>query len=488
MPINEEHVTGVKIHTFPKETVENDALVTGLKTVNGVLTNVNFTFATILLWFRQNVLSLFIPSTAKGAADGVAELDANGKVPATQIDLSSKQDTITASGILKGDGNGCVSAAVSGTDYQAPLTAGTDYATPGMIPSVPAASTVAPPMDGTAAPGTSLNYAREDHVHPSDTGKQDALTFDNAPAHGSGNPVTGGGIYDAITAVPPWYGGVDLTSVFSSEIAASPYNGDPWAWIKGRITDGDWTGLHIGDYIPFTTTETTPQTLNAQIMGIDTYTGYGDTMVGHHIDWCCKELWGTRHPANPVNFNNGTKFGDAAATEYPWLASDLYLYLNSLSGTVASATSVGGGTGTAKNYTSGGVYYYLPSALKAQIVEKRAYLPKRYNASSLLSDDNAGGWTNIGKLWLPSECEVYGSPCWGGKGSYATMGNSIQYPLFACNMNRVKKRSGSRDSWWLLSASSYDTMNFCRVTNYGSAALYNASGTVLAAPVCFRIA
>jgi len=43
---------------------------------------------------------------------------------------TSRQAKITASGILKGNGNGGVSAAVSGTDYQEPLTAGTDYQTP----------------------------------------------------------------------------------------------------------------------------------------------------------------------------------------------------------------------------------------------------------------------------------------------------------------------------------------------------------------------
>lgn len=64
------------------------------------------------------------------------------------------QPTITASGILKGDGSGGVSAAVAGTDYQAPLTAGTDYQTP--------------------------------------------LTFDNAPTENSNNPVTSGGIYSAM--------------------------------------------------------------------------------------------------------------------------------------------------------------------------------------------------------------------------------------------------------------------------------------------------
>ena len=49
-----------------------------------------------------------------------------GNVPSD----STKQDKITASGILKGNGSGGVSAAVAGTDYQTPLTAGTDYQTP----------------------------------------------------------------------------------------------------------------------------------------------------------------------------------------------------------------------------------------------------------------------------------------------------------------------------------------------------------------------
>ena len=44
--------------------------------------------------------------------------------------LTGKQDKITASGILKGDGAGTISAAVAGTDYQTPLVAGTDYQTP----------------------------------------------------------------------------------------------------------------------------------------------------------------------------------------------------------------------------------------------------------------------------------------------------------------------------------------------------------------------
>lgn len=46
----------------------------------------------------------------------------------------------------------------------------------GVIPSVPSASSATPAMDGTASPGSSGSWARGDHVHPSDTGKQDKIT------------------------------------------------------------------------------------------------------------------------------------------------------------------------------------------------------------------------------------------------------------------------------------------------------------------------
>ena len=127
-------------------------------------------------------------------------------------EAADKQDKITVSGILKGDGAGGISATVAGTDYQAPLTAGTDYATPA---SVPAASAAAPQMDGTAAAGSSAAFARADHVHPTDTGRQAVITasgvlqgdgqgnvtaksVDTAPASGSSNLITSGAVYAAI--------------------------------------------------------------------------------------------------------------------------------------------------------------------------------------------------------------------------------------------------------------------------------------------------
>ena len=165
--MDNEEIQGVKFSEFPSQTPVNADEVVGLHSGD----NARFSIANIVAAVRNGLANIFVPKTDVGVADGVASLDSNGKVPGTQLDLSGKQSTITASGILKGDGQGGVSAAVSGTDYQAPLTAGTDYATPAMIPSVPSASTSNPAMDGTASPGSSGAWAKGDHVHPSDTTK-----------------------------------------------------------------------------------------------------------------------------------------------------------------------------------------------------------------------------------------------------------------------------------------------------------------------------
>lgn len=331
------------------------------------------------------------------------------------------------------------------------------------------------------------------------------------------------------------YPGEDLTVIFAEEIAGYT---DPWAWIDARIKAANYDGLHVRDYIPFKTTNNI--TLKARIAGIDPYYQYGDTTVGHHIDFVCEELWPTLKPINPVNYNNGLiptenivadggstqftltkpmyavakvtlggadltgwtydkdtqKLTFAAApasgtmtvtgtgTEWPWLACDLYHWLNSLAGHVPNGTGVNPAIKQV-DYTNDGVYHFLPDALKAVIITKRFIAGKRYSASGNLSDENGWGWTDIGKLWLPTECEVYGFPVWGTKTGYG-LGGSIQYPLFMGNMDRVKKRNGSRLYWWLLSPYTGATY-WCDVNYNGNATNNSASNANVAAPVCFRV-
>lgn len=272
------------------------------------------------------------------------------------------------------------------------------------------------------------------------------------------------------------YPGTDLTVKFADEIKG--YS-DEWAWAKARRNAGNYAGMHVNDYIPITCSN--GYVLKAQIAGINTYTGYADQQVGNHIDFICKELWNDLHVMNKVNYNNGN-----ANSPSPFLASDLNYWLNSMSGTVPNSTSDPSVT-TEVDYTAGGVLYYLPDKLKNQIITKRILLPSRYTAGSVLTSDNSWAWQITDKLWIPSEVEVYGAPCWGDSGYGA--GGFVQYPYFANNMNRVKRRCSSNDRyrWWVLSAYSGNSTYFAYVSYNGSADGDSATYAYVAAPVCFRI-
>lgn len=76
---------------------------------------------------------------------------------------TTRQAKITASGILKGDGSGGVTAATSGTDYALPS-------------AIPSAYTSTPNMDGTGSAGSGTAYARGNHTHPTDTSRQAKIT------------------------------------------------------------------------------------------------------------------------------------------------------------------------------------------------------------------------------------------------------------------------------------------------------------------------
>lgn len=250
------------------------------------------------------------------------------------------------------------------------------------------------------------------------------------------------------------YEGVDLKTKFAAEIAR--YS-DVWAWIKARITAVDYSGLHVGDYVPFTMNGFA---IKAQIAGIDTYREYGDVAIGHHIDFISKDCYPMNVLWNTTNVNNGR-----AANAAPWMVSDIKSMLNTT------------------------WYGFLPVALQAQIIEKRLHIETRYTSGSTLTDSTSWGWNDVGKLWVPSEFEVYGGIIWGTKGF--SQNGSVQYPIFAGNSEkRVKNKGdgGYRCAWWLLSVAGGLSTSCCYVGSSGTADRAGASDTILCAPVCFRIA
>lgn len=350
---------------------------------------------------------------------------------------------------------------------------------------------------------------------------------------------------DAPQLTPGAYDGVDLTLKFATEIAAPPYSGNPWAWIKARITAKNYLGIHYRDYIPITCAN--GNVLKMQVMGINTYKGAGDTELGDHIDFISKDCWPGAVTYNPVNYNNGLgcdKFvGDgettafqlchrtantypalgsvtvggttadastytydgttgvltfAAAPEsaavikavwatseaYPFLVSNAYAFLNSEKMGVPNEAAADPLL-TEVDYTAGGVWYYLPDNVKSVIATKRFLAGSRYTANTLRTSESTWEWKNLGRLWLPDEMEVYGARKWGGN---YTDGFGRPYPGFADgNRSKGDGDGRSRAHWWLLPAYSGNSTNFCSVNYTGYAGSGSASVTYVRLPVCFRI-
>lgn len=287
------------------------------------------------------------------------------------------------------------------------------------------------------------------------------------------------------------FDGRDLTQVFADEIAN--YS-DEWAWIKARIQAGNYNGLFIADYIPLTINAGTvggtaikTQTFKCQIAGIDTYTGCCDTEQGHHIDFISKEVIDTEVKWNPTDNNNAT-----SATPYPWLASNVYAWLNGVNNYTTSAYN---NVAHGGNYNNAGILQLLPTKLSSVIITKRQLLDKRYSASGLLTYSTDWGWENMGKLWLPNEIETYGfqvrSNLGYAQGYWNPEANiGVAYPIYThSGRNRIKRTStGGRSAWWLSSVPSGTSADACRCYGSGPATGDLAAYSGVRCPLCFRVA
>ena len=289
------------------------------------------------------------------------------------------------------------------------------------------------------------------------------------------------------------YTGRNLSTVFANEI--SLYT-DAWSWIKARITAGNYAGLYVGDYIPLTINagsiggvSIAQQTFQMQIAGIDTYYRCTDRDLGHHVDFISRELVDTStNPLwNPSNSNNGT-----ANAPYPWLASNIYAWLNGVNNYTTSAYNNMAHGG---DYSSGGLLQLLPSSVQNLIITKRNLLDQRYSATATLTYSTSCNWQDMGKLWLPNEIEVYGTQIRSNLGYGQEYWNpeaniGIAYPLFlGSGYQRIKYTStGDRYGWWLSSSTAHDGTHCCHVNIAGVASELQATSTWLRVPICFRIA
>ncbi|MCM1234045.1 MAG: hypothetical protein NC489_28405, partial [Ruminococcus flavefaciens] len=112
-------------------------------------------------------------------------------------------------------------------------------------------------------------------------------------------------------------------------------------------------------------------------------------------------------------------------------------------------------------------------------------------AAGGLTTDSGWSWQNAGKLWLPTEVEVFGCVHWSQPG-YGSGGGgcNMQYPIFIGGSKHLIKgngNGGSRCTWWELSVLSGSASYVCCIYNSGIAGSSSAADTTVCAPLCFRI-
>ena len=286
------------------------------------------------------------------------------------------------------------------------------------------------------------------------------------------------------------YEGVNLETKFATEIAAA---GNVYAWLNNRKNAGNFEGIHVGDYFSVSLSAGTvagysiaAQTFKCRIVGINTYKSCADTNIGNMLYVISDEVINTAIKWNPTDNNNGT-----ASQNKPWLASAAYAVLNGVNNYTTSAY---GNAAHGANASAKGILQLLPSTLQSVLKQKRNLLDNRYSSSGLLTGSTGWDWTDMGKLWLPNEVEVYGcgirsnlsqtSGFW-----FPEAGLSIQFPWFANNCeHRVKRNSsGARCSWWLSAPASNNTTNVCLVSYNGAAGSSYATHSSIFLPLCFCI-
>ena len=246
--------------------------------------------------------------------------------------------------------------------------------------------------------------------------------------------------------------GENIATKFADDIGST----DPITWLKNRASAGNFEGLEIGMYLPVTLNDGKNTVMNYQIAGFDTYYGVGDTVNGHMITLVPAGTYPEYVKFNETNANNGS-----ADETTPWRNSHLFDWMNTT------------------------FYNYLPTAWKNALKDIRVYQAIRYSAEGNLTNDNGGAWINLGKVWAPSEIEVWGSVRLGTPHNTPTLiaCTDKKLPIFENGRTVIR----SRIAWWGRVAACGSSTGACYVGSNGTASCNAATDGWVQPLPCFHI-
>lgn len=254
------------------------------------------------------------------------------------------------------------------------------------------------------------------------------------------------------------YTGAALASKFSLEIGSTHIA----TWLQSRVKAGNFEGLNIGDYVDISCDGVN---MRYCIGAIDPYYNCGNPKKGHHIVMVPNSTWAL-----------------SAAKDESYVTNSSYIAWNT--------TATNNGTSDEKHpYLNSNLHKWelekmlprFPQEWQDAMLSQRMLLEERTNASNNLTDSTGWSWADMGKIWSPSETEVYGNTVWGTKGW--SVGLDCQFPIFKLSKDRIKVNM----TWWLRTPTSGSSSNVCCTHGEGYAHQNSATYTSVRPLPCFLI-
>ena len=399
----------------------------------------------------QNATAIQTINNQKGAAGGIAELDANGKLKAAQkpsytaSEVGARPSTWTPS--ASDVGAVPTSRKVNGKTLSADITLGA--ADVGARPSTwtPTASDVgaiASPANGTA--GQIL------------TKTASGAAWEDAPKVTAELHVT----TNAGVVVTATKGSKVLSATADSSGLAVLYPDELGTWtLKATINGKTLEVPFVIDAIAVFNTSLTTDLEDASWGYISTVAEAGNAASVWSVG--AKKtikLNGVSYTAQIIGFNHDTKTAGGKAG----ITFQLVDCLNTSYQMNSSNTNVGGWKSSAMRSRMSEFLGQLDEDLQSVIkpVNKLVSIGNKTSTIETVSD----------KLFLLSEVEIFGST------TYSFAGEGSQYDWYKAGNTRVKKVNGSARYWWERSPCSDYTNYFCYVNSNGNANRTDASDSL----------
>ena len=228
--------------------------------------------------------------------------------------------------------------------------------------------------------------------------------------------------------------------------------------LKWRKTNETWEGAHLDT---FTGDGTTAEFTLSGTVGTIGYVWVAGSKKTYNTDYT--------YASNKVTFKAGKipTNGQEIKIEWmdgvtPWTGSALYKTFNDPDHGIIKLIQ----TADAKLYS--------------HILNSMRYLGE----TRMKTGTQGSAWTNRGALFLPTEDEIWGKPCYAANASYASC-YMLQWPLFAAGRRHVSKGVGdgaSRTHWWAGSSTNTTIAAYVRYSGYPHT---NSASYAYGAAPCF---